>query len=132
MSAASIRAPARTCDFSSSAACWASVSGDTEWAIIKKPTVSNPSSRANPKCWIEMSASVQCVATRTIETPMSRHARMSSIVPMPGTIRAAIFACRAVSTATRIRSRSSVRRTAGGASSIPRPPSLALSQVKIG
>ena len=40
-------------------------------AIIRKPTVSRPSSRARPKCWSETSASVQCVATRTMGTPLS-------------------------------------------------------------
>ena len=40
-------------------ACFASTSGGCEWAIIKNPTVSNPISRATPKCWMEMSASVQ-------------------------------------------------------------------------
>ena len=42
------------------------------------------------KCWRAMSASVQCVAIRTTDTPMSRHARMSSIVPRPGSISAAM------------------------------------------
>ena len=49
-------------------ACLASSSGGWECAIIRKPTVSSPSSRARPKCWTEMSASVQCVATRTIDS----------------------------------------------------------------
>ena len=65
-------------------ACAASASGVCVWAIIRKPTVSRPSSRASPKCWIEMSASVQCVAMRTIDTPRSATARMSSFVPTPG------------------------------------------------
>ena len=39
-----------------------------------------------------MSASVQCVAMRTIATPRSRIARMSSLVPSPGSISAAILA----------------------------------------
>ena len=34
-------------------------SGGWVWDIIKKPTVSIPMARANPKCWTEMSASVQ-------------------------------------------------------------------------
>ncbi len=42
------------------------------------------------KCWRAMSASVQCVAMRITETPRSRLARMSSIVPTPGSISAAM------------------------------------------
>ncbi len=60
------------------------------WLIIRNPTVSRPSSQAMAKCWREMSASVQCVAIRTTDTPMSRYARMSSIVPTPGSINAAM------------------------------------------
>ena len=86
----------------------ASTSGGWEWAIIRNPTVSSPISRARPKCWMEMSASVQCVATRTIDTPRSAHALMSSFVPSPGSISAAILARRAVSTAAFISTRSSV------------------------
>ena len=41
-------------------------------AIIRKPTVSRPSSRASPKCWIETSASVQWVAIRQIERAVVR------------------------------------------------------------
>jgi hypothetical protein len=44
--------------------CRASSSGVTLWAIIRKPTVSSPSSRASPKCCWETSASVQWVAIR--------------------------------------------------------------------
>ena len=63
------------------------------WLIIKKPTVSMPSDRASPKCWIETSASVQWVAIRATEAPASLALRRSSIVPMPGTSRIAILAC---------------------------------------
>ncbi len=88
---------------------WAArTSGGWLCAIIRNPTVSNPTSREIRKCWIAMSASVQCVAMRTIDTPMSRHALMSSMVPTPGSIRAAIDERPpAVSTATPIRRRSS-------------------------
>ena len=86
-----------------------SSSGRWVWAIIKKPTVSSPSDREMLKCCSEMSASVQCVAMRMIATPRSTAARMSSTVPSPGSISAAIRALRADSTAARIRIRSSVR-----------------------
>ena len=42
------------------------------------------------KCCRAMSASVQCVAMRTTDTPMSRQALMSSMVPTPGSISAAM------------------------------------------
>ena len=77
------------------------------WDIIKNPTVSKPISRASVKCCSEMSASVQCVAMRTIDTPMSWIALMSSFVPSPGSISAAILAFFAESTAAFIRMRSS-------------------------
>ncbi len=48
-------------------ACSASFSGGMVWLIIRNPTVSSPSSRASPKCWIETSASVQWVAIRQID-----------------------------------------------------------------
>ena len=72
-------------------ACLASTSGGWVWLIIRKPTVSSPSSRARPKCWIEVSASVQWVAIRQISPPLSWAARMSSLVPTPGSIRNAIL-----------------------------------------
>ena len=86
----------------------ASTSGGWLWAIIRNPTVSSPSSRATPKCWMAMSASVQCVAIRTIDTPRSAQALMSSMVPRPGSISAAILAWRASSTAAFMSTRSSV------------------------
>ena len=55
-----------------------------------------------------MSASVQWVATRTMETPRSAQALMSSLVPRPGSMSAAMRAVVAVSTATFMRVRSSV------------------------
>lgn len=39
------------------------------WLIIRKPTVSMPSSRAKAICCAETSASVQWVATRTTRAP---------------------------------------------------------------
>ena len=54
-----------------------------------------------------MSASVQWVAMRMTETPRSATAVMSSFVPSPGSISAAIFACVASSTAAAISVRSS-------------------------
>ncbi len=89
-------------------ACFASTSGGWVWLIIRKPTVSRPSSRASLKCCWETSASVQCVAIRQIWPPLSCAARMSSLVPTPGSIRNAIFACVAVSAAIRISSCSHV------------------------
>ena len=56
-----------------------------------------------------MSASVQWVAMRMTDTPRSADALMSSFVPRPGSISAAIFACLASSTAAAIRIRSSAR-----------------------
>ena len=80
-------------------ACAASFSGEMVWLIIRKPTVSRPSSRAKPKCWIATSASVQWVAMRQIEPPLPCAMRMSSFVPTPGSIRKAILAVFAVSAA---------------------------------
>src|SRR4051812_4976595 len=89
-------------------ACFASTSGGWEWAIIRKPTVSRPRFRASPKCCTAMSASVQWVAIRQIDAPLSRATRMSSFTPTPGNIRKAILASRAVSAATVISSCSGV------------------------
>ena len=50
-------------------ACSASSSGEALWLSMRKPTVSMPSARAAPKCWIETSASVQWVAMRATEAP---------------------------------------------------------------
>jgi hypothetical protein len=52
--------------------------------IIRNPETSIPSSRALPMCWIAMSASVACVATRTERTPRPCAFSSSAIVPMPG------------------------------------------------
>ena len=60
--------------------------------------------RATLKCWMEMSASVQWVAIRQTEAPLSDAWRMSSVVPRPGSIRKAILACFAVATAVAMRS----------------------------
>ena len=62
----------------------ASCSGAMVWDIIKNPTVSNPSSRASPKCWMDTSASVQWVAIRQIDPPLFCASLMSSLVPDPG------------------------------------------------
>src|ERR1700689_5509288 len=43
-------------------ACLASSAGVVLCAIMRKPTVSMPRSRASPKCWMDTSASVQWVA----------------------------------------------------------------------
>ena len=86
----------------------ASFSGGMVWLIIRKPTVSRPSSRASPKCWIDTSASVQWVAIRQIEPPLFCASLMSSLVPTPGSIRNAILASLAVSAASLISSCSGV------------------------
>ncbi|CNU64513.1 Uncharacterised protein [Mycobacterium tuberculosis] len=86
----------------------ASLSGAMVWAIIKNPTVSRPSSRASPKCWIDTSASVQWVAIRQIDPPLSRASLMSSLVPTPGNIKNAIRASFAVAAASLISSCSGV------------------------
>ena len=52
-------------------ACSASFSGGWVCDIIRKPTVSRPSSRARPKCWMETSASVQWVAIRQIDAAVA-------------------------------------------------------------
>ena len=89
-------------------ACFASTSGDCVWLIIRNPTVSRPRSRPSAKCCSEISASVQCVAIRQIEPPLSWASRMSSFVPTPGSIRNAILASFAVSAAILISSCSGV------------------------
>lgn len=86
----------------------ASRSGVVECAIIRNPTVSRPISRARPKCWTEMSASVQCVAMRHTLAPFACAALMSSFTPRPGSIRNAMRAWRAVSTAALMSSCSGV------------------------
>ena len=90
-------------------ACLASTSGGWLCAIIRKPTVSRPSFLARPKCWTEMSASVQWVAIRQTDAPLSAAAWMSSARPTPGSMRNAIFARLAEATAVLIRSCSGVR-----------------------
>ncbi len=62
----------------------ASFSGGMVWLIIRNPTVSRPSSRASPKCWMDTSASVQWVAIRQIDPPLFCASLMSSLVPTPG------------------------------------------------
>ena len=52
-----------------------------------------PSSRAALKCWIDTSASVQCVAMRAIDAPASCAIRRSLTVPSPGSRRTAMRAC---------------------------------------
>ena len=47
----------------------ARTSGVVLWASIRKPTVSMPSALASPKCWMDTSASVQCVAIRATDAP---------------------------------------------------------------
>ena len=59
-------------------ACLASSAGVVMCAIIKKPTVSMPRSRARPKCWMDTSASVQWVAIR----PPSR--RLAGVAQVAG------------------------------------------------
>ena len=86
----------------------ASFSGAMVWLIIRKPTVSRPSSRASPKCWIDTSASVQWVAIRQIEPPLFCASLMSSLVPTPGSIRNAILDSLAVSAASLMSSCSGV------------------------
>ena len=86
----------------------ASFSGLMVCAIIRKPTVSSPSSRASPKCWIDTSASVQCVAMRQIDPPFCCASLMSSLVPRPGSIRKAILDSLAVSAASLMSSCSGV------------------------
>jgi len=90
------------------AACSASFSGETRWLSMRNPTVSRPRSRAAPKCWYEVSASVQCVATRTTVMPASLARLRSSTVPTPGSSRAAIFARLASSAAAAMSFSSSV------------------------
>ena len=76
------------------------------WLIIRKPTASMPSPRAYSMCCFEMSASVQCVATRTMRAPAWYAALRSCTVPMPGSSRVAIFACVTTSATASIHSRS--------------------------
>ena len=78
------------------------------WDIIKNPTVSRPSSRASPKCWMDTSASVQWVAMRQIDPPLFWASLMSSFVPTPGSIKNAILAVFAVCAARVISSCSGV------------------------
>ena len=73
-------------------ACRASPSGSTRWAIIRKPTVSMPRSRAAWKCCTDTSASVQWVAIRATDAPAWCAARRSSAVPTPGSSSTAIAA----------------------------------------
>jgi hypothetical protein len=52
-------------------ACSTIPAGVFMWAIIRKPVVSMPSSRAKAMCWGDTSASVQWVATWTLRAPTS-------------------------------------------------------------
>ncbi len=61
-----------------------------------------------PKCWMETSASVQCVAIRATDAPASRARCRSAMVPMPGTRSIAILACVASCSAAVISAMSSV------------------------
>ena len=88
-------------------ACSASLAGLALWDSMRKPTVSMPSLRASPKCWIETSASVQCVAMRATDAPTAWAFFRWCTVPSPGSMRMAIFACVASSTAALMRSNSS-------------------------
>ncbi|MGX1272866.1 hypothetical protein RKD18_006060 [Streptomyces phaeoluteigriseus] len=54
------------------------------WDIIRNPATSMPNSRAAAMCWAAMSASVQCVATRTERMPSAWACLRSWMVPMPG------------------------------------------------
>ena len=54
------------------------------WLIMRNPATSMPSSLAVAMCCAAMSASVQCVATRTERTPSAYARFRSAIVPMPG------------------------------------------------
>jgi hypothetical protein len=87
-------------------ACSASPAGVFRAAIIRKPEVSMPSSQPTAMCWLAMSASVDIVASRMPVTPWSRAARMSSMVPMPGSSTAVRRALRTTSAAASIHARS--------------------------
>ncbi len=80
-------------------ACSASFSGEALWLSMRNPTVSMPSARAAPKCWIDTSASVQWVAMRATEAPAAWAFFSSCTVPRPGSMRTAILAWVASSTA---------------------------------
>ena len=71
-----------------SRACFTRPSALFMWAIIRKPTVSMPSLRAMAMCCSLTSASVQCVATRMVDTPSPCAIFRWSTVPMPGSSRA--------------------------------------------
>ncbi len=90
-------------------ACLASSAGVVLCAIIRKPTVSMPRSRARPKCWMDTSASVQWVAILATVAPAWWAPRRSFLVPMPGTSSTAILAWVASSTPATIRAISSTR-----------------------
>ncbi len=87
---------------------WAARStGAALWLSMRKPTVSMPRSRAAPKCWIDTSASVQCVAIRATEAPAAWARLRWCTVPSPGSMSTAIFARVASSTAASMRRNSS-------------------------
>ena len=80
-------------------ACSASFAGEALWLSMRNPTVSMPSARAAAKCWSETSASVQWVAMRATEAPAAWAFFSSCTVPRPGSMRMAILAWVASSTA---------------------------------
>ena len=73
-------------------------------AIIKNPTTSMPISLAATICCLETSASVTCVAIRTMSAPASRASLRSSTVPIPGKRSTEIFEKSETSFAARINS----------------------------
>ncbi len=71
--------------YDSMRAAWAARKADSAmWLIMRNPATSMPRSLAVAMCWAAMSASVQCVATRTERTPSAYARFRSPIVPMPG------------------------------------------------
>ena len=76
------------------------------WLIIRNPTVSIPSSRAAAMWCAEMSASVQCVATRTTLAPARFAAASSRTVPIPGSTSVATRALLTAPATASIHSRS--------------------------
>ena len=76
------------------------------WLIIRKPTVSIPSSRAAAMCSAPMSASVQWVATRTTVAPARWASLRLRTVPIPGSSSVATLARVTVAATASIHSRS--------------------------
>ena len=73
-------------------ACSAMPAGSSRCAVLRWLCASMPSSRASPRCWIPMSASVQTVEIRATDAPASRASSRSRLVPMPGRIATAMRA----------------------------------------